>query len=103
MDHSHPLPALRSKPLLAALPGGRWVQVSGFRFRGSGFRVQAVGETSSAAPDRNPPTVVRAPAPPHTVVLPQSYLTESVDQAVLQNSIPAQIRQIILYVSNDDE
>ena len=29
------------------------------------------------------------------------YLTESVYKDVLQNSIPAQIRQLILYISND--
>ena len=28
------------------------------------------------------------------------YLTESVYQVVLQKSIPAQIRQLILYISN---
>ena len=30
-----------------------------------------------------------------------SYLTESVYNVVLQKSIPAQIRQLFLYISND--
>ena len=31
------------------------------------------------------------------------YLTQIVDQVVLQESIPAQIRQLILYISNEED
>jgi hypothetical protein len=34
--------------------------------------------------------------------LPPSYLTENVYQVVLQKSFPAQIRQLILYISYDE-
>ena len=38
----------------------------------------------------------------HDSVNPYSYLTKSLSQVVLQKSIPTQIRQLLLYISNDE-